>query len=188
MLMDGLAEADSIPGEVDVAIQRVQLDDLGYIAFLLGFDSVRINIRDREIDATSRHANIYTSTLPGVGKVARFEGDIFAVHKQIAIGYPKAIQNNSAMVLGSLVFDGRFVSSSFHCPIDLVVEALQGRIREKDFGRRLQNSLRDSGRPKTGWICSEADMYEETRVSTRVSRGGLVSCLEFLHLSSADVV
>lgn len=181
-LKDAMAEADSTPKDVPVAIQRVQLHDLGYIALLLGFNSVRIRPHDHEIDAIGPHARIYTQALSDVGKVARFEGNIFAVHSQIAIGYPIFLQNNSEMVLGKFVFGGELVSLPAYCRIDVVVEALRERLSQHGFSTRLQHSLEEGEVDKNGWIGMEASIFKKIWPSNQTP----VSCSKFQHLSSTD--
>lgn len=181
-LKDSMAEADSIPKDASVAIQRVQLHDLGHIALLLGFNSVEISPQDRKFDAIGPHARIYTQALSDVGKVARFEGDIFAVHSQIAIGYPIFLQNNSEMVLGKFVFGGELVSLPAYCRIDVVVEALRESLNQHEFSTRLQHSLEEGEGDKKGWVGIEASVFEKIYASNQIP----VSCSKFQHLSSTN--
>ncbi|KAL4886816.1 hypothetical protein BJY04DRAFT_212793 [Aspergillus karnatakaensis] len=77
----GHEDADSIPTSIDVPIQRPRLFDIGCLALLLGFESVKINAETRVLQAVSPYGTITTEEIPTFGKVIRFEGDIQSISK-----------------------------------------------------------------------------------------------------------
>ncbi|KAJ0423137.1 hypothetical protein BJY00DRAFT_310263 [Aspergillus carlsbadensis] len=73
-------DADSIPSSIDVPIQRARLFDIGCLALILGFDSIKIDSANRDFTAVSRYGTITTEEIPTFGKVIRFEGDIYGIY------------------------------------------------------------------------------------------------------------
>ena len=74
------ADADLIPSNFDAPMQRIRLHDLGFLALLLGFTTIDISTHERNFEAKGPYGTITTLTLPEVGKVLRFEGDMLAIH------------------------------------------------------------------------------------------------------------
>jgi len=138
-------DADTIPDSIDVPVQRVRLHELGRIALRLGFSEVHINIKSREIKAAGPHGTIYTTTEAGIGRTARFEGDMFAMHRQIGVGYPKFLQNNSIMALGRICFSCDFTTSSYSVPLDKVCQALRGRMSARNFREQRDDATGSDG-------------------------------------------
>ena len=138
-------DADNIPDSIDVPVQRVRLHELGRIALILGFSEVHINIKSREIKAAGPHATIYTTTEAGIGRTGRFEGDMFAVHRQIGVGYPKFLQNNSIMALGRICFSCDFTTSSYSVPLEKVCQALRGRMSARNFMEQREDATGSDG-------------------------------------------
>lgn len=73
-LMDNTyVDVDSIPGSLDVPPQMVNVDDLGKLAILMGFDSIKMNAQERDFQAVGKAGSITTEDLTGFGKVLRFQ-------------------------------------------------------------------------------------------------------------------
>ncbi|KAI0452251.1 hypothetical protein F5B21DRAFT_348383 [Xylaria acuta] len=66
-------DVDSIPGSLDVPPQMMDLVQLGILVVLMGFDSIRMNVRDRDFQAIRRFGPIMTEELTGFGRVVRFQ-------------------------------------------------------------------------------------------------------------------
>ncbi|KAH9901880.1 hypothetical protein F4778DRAFT_130323 [Xylariomycetidae sp. FL2044] len=86
------ADADCIPAALDVPIQRLDFKYLGTLAFLLGLDTVTINLKDREFQAMGTFGSITTEELNGFGKVLRFQNNTSNVLCDAAY-YPEAWLN-----------------------------------------------------------------------------------------------
>lgn len=68
-----LAGADCIPSTLDVPPQKIRLTDLGIFAFCLGFKTVMISAKNRQITATGEIGTITTELLSGFGAVVRLQ-------------------------------------------------------------------------------------------------------------------
>jgi len=144
-LKQAFVDADTIPDAIDVPVQRVRLHELGRIPLILGFKVVRIDTKTRKINAARPYATIYTTTEADIGKTTRFEGDIFTVHQQISVGYPKFLQNHSIMALGRICFSYDFTTSSYSVPFDRIFQALREKMSVYEFKRQHDGAFISDG-------------------------------------------
>lgn len=102
-----LVNAGCIPSILDVPTQKVRLTDLGILAFCLGFNTVEINTRKREIFAAGTIGTITTESMPGFGAVVRFQilspraQHFVAVHES-----ENTMVHHRNQLLGSFIFPG----------------------------------------------------------------------------------
>lgn len=161
------ADADLIPGSVDVPIQRVRLFELGYLAFTLGFKHVKIKLSERTFEAVGEFGTISTIFQSDLGKVLRFEGDMLAIHSQISKGHPLNLINNYVMVNGKLQLGPGFAANGFFYPLHLLPVAIRNGWTQEIFDRKLRefivSSLSNDSTPRLpkGEVAAEAVLFGE---------------------------
>lgn len=135
------ADADLIPSTFDVPVQRVKLFDLGILSLLLGFKSVRINVRESTFEAVGQFGTITTILSPNVGKFLRFEGDIFAISAQISKGHPTVLLNYASVANGKLALGPDYVMNGYFFPLQLLPIAVTENWDEDRFDDELKQEL-----------------------------------------------
>jgi hypothetical protein len=157
------ADADIIPGTVDVPIQRIRLCDIGYLALLLGFKKVVVNCADRHFEAVGDYGTISTLNIPGLGKVLHFEGDILYIYQQISLGSIETVFESAALVDGRLSFGPGYIADRRFCPLHLILEAADNRWDEQTFARKSREyqdrTVEDDGLAK-GEMAAEGALFD----------------------------
>ncbi|KAF7530456.1 hypothetical protein G7054_g9568 [Neopestalotiopsis clavispora] len=69
----GTTDAECIPVAMDVPAQIVSFEFLGKISFTMGLTVVKINAEQRDFDAFGELGSITTESIPGFGRVVRFQ-------------------------------------------------------------------------------------------------------------------
>jgi hypothetical protein len=112
-------DSDTIPSSLDNPLQRVKLRDLGRIAFILGFQTVVLDVPNRVFAAYSPIASITTEEVNVIGKVLRFEGDILELHAMIGRCHSAWIIRASPLVVGQGSF-GMYLANGLFWPLALL--------------------------------------------------------------------
>ncbi|KAF2679815.1 hypothetical protein K458DRAFT_263315, partial [Lentithecium fluviatile CBS 122367] len=118
-----LADAETVPGSMDTPVQRVKLQDLGFLAFILGFQSVELDIPNRLFQAFSPYGTITTHESNVLGKMLRFEGDILAFHALTSKGTSFSAYRARALISGRVSF-GKYLSIGTHYPLKVIQRAI----------------------------------------------------------------
>jgi hypothetical protein len=159
-------DADLIPSSFDAPVQRVKLFDLGYIALVLGFTTVKIDLPERNFEATSPFATIKTLNLPETGKILRFEGDIFAIQKNVSKGDARILVLTSSLIVAKLSFGPDFLMSGYMIPLQLLKQATTESWEEEKFDTELRASVLSTvsqNEFSAGQIGAEAFLFRDLR-------------------------
>lgn len=140
-------DADTIPSFMDVPFQYVELSSLGVLCVVMGFKNITINTVDRIFHATGPSRTITTQEIQTIGKVLRFDGDVFAIH--VAVRSKYSIQGDdvtwmntmAAMSYGAMFF-GRYVcGQNVHLPIDILARAITLDSKVDEFDRNVRDFI-----------------------------------------------
>ena len=157
-------DADLIPTNVDVPIQRVKLDELVRLALLMGFSSVKINIPDRDFQAVGPFATILTEKVDILGKMLRFDGDSLRIQEACCLGSHVALFNSVLFMIGKLSLR-MFKLNGIYCPLHLLPKAMREGWTEERFDAELAQCLgpvsHDDNMFLNGPIAREASLFEK---------------------------
>jgi hypothetical protein len=174
------ADADIIPGSVDVPMQRVKLYYLGFLALGLGFKKVTINTQERYFEAVGEYGTITTMLKADLGKVLRFEGDLLAIHRAMNQGDMSYISIHLGIINAKFIFSPGYVGNGYSSPLGNLYQAIIDKMSTEDFNilqrRQLENEqVFKQGRPK-GEFTGEAALFSELHGrETRENPDGLVN-------------
>jgi hypothetical protein len=140
-------DADTIPSCMDVPFQYVELSSLGVLCVVMGFKDITINTVDRTFHATGPSRTITTQEIQAIGKVLRFDGDIFAIHDAVRSKY--SIQGGNvawmntmvAMSCGAMYFGRYMCGQNVHLPIDVLAEAISLDSKVDEFDRNVRDFI-----------------------------------------------
>lgn len=142
-----LVGSDTVHSNLDTPLQRVSVRDLGHLAFVLGFQSVKIDISNRTFLAFSPAGSITTEEVPVLGKVLRFEGDIVQLHGTIGRCVPSWIARASRLIVGQASF-GIFRTNGIFWPLGLLGSCISTGNENTEYKALERQTLR---RGRTGW-------------------------------------
>jgi hypothetical protein len=140
-------DADTIPSFMDVPFQYVELSSLGVLCVVMGFKNITINTVDRIFHATGPSRTITTQEIQTVGKVLRFDGDVFAIHDAVRSKYSiqgdnVAWMNTMAAMSCGAMFFGRYVcGQNVHLPIDILAKAITLDSKVDEFDRNVKDFI-----------------------------------------------
>lgn len=158
------ADADLIPSSFDAPVQRIKLCDLGCLALLLGFTTVKIDVRERNFEATGPFATITTMTLPDTGKILRFEGDIFTISKDFRKGLAQFLLHNSGIMNANLAVGPDFTMNGYLFPLHILKLATAERWEKERFSTEMSAAMHSTmGQVdfSAGQIGVEAALFRE---------------------------
>ena len=162
------ADADLIPTSIDAPVQRIKLFDLGILSLLLGFKSVTIDLRNRNFTAIGQFGTITTTPQSDIGKVLRFEGDIFAIHREISKGHPAMLPSCAGCANGKLGFGPKYTFSGYFYPMNLLPQAIAENWDKETFNRIQTQTLISNLRTAklgVGQVAAEAALFGEVYAS-----------------------
>ncbi|KAH0556283.1 hypothetical protein GP486_005792 [Trichoglossum hirsutum] len=125
-LMNQLVDADMIPSNLDVPLQRIGLFDLGVLAFLMGFTSVKIDIPNRDFRAISSFGTITTQELQGWGKIIHFDGDAREFHQLLARCAETWLYRGSSLINGNTSY-GKYQGNSLALSVDILGDSIKNK-------------------------------------------------------------
>ncbi|KAI9803567.1 MAG: hypothetical protein M1825_001910 [Sarcosagium campestre] len=126
------ADADTIPTSLDVPIQRIQLRDLGYLAFVLGFTTVVIDPSNRYFRASSPFGTISTEEVQILGKLLRFDGDALKIHQNTSRCDAFWLFRGSRLIFGQFTV-GRYTLNGIFSPIDRLHYAISSDLSSEEY-------------------------------------------------------
>jgi hypothetical protein len=148
--------ADGVPDALDAPIQRIKLRDLGYLAHLLGFTSVSINIPERQFLALSTRGTISIIDIPTLRKAVRFEGDILDFYTLVSRNSPLWAFRAAALINGRISF-GKYIGNGLYLPLETLAQALIERWSSDQFDHSLREvALKGMGHFSIGPLWREA--------------------------------
>jgi hypothetical protein len=166
-------DADLIPSSIDVPVQRIMLYDLGFLCLLLGFGSINIDQRKRDFTAVGPFGTISTYEKSDLGKVLRFEGDIFSIHEMIFQGRLQLLHHWMPAANGELAVGPKYVFSGYFYPLDLLSRAMAEKWGEATFNENLDKNLNaffqsliGTTKLTRGQVAAEAALFDEISKST----------------------
>ncbi|KAF2261070.1 hypothetical protein CC78DRAFT_608891 [Lojkania enalia] len=167
LVVDSL-DADTIPSGIDVPIQRTRLAVLGRIALILGCTRLDMNAESRHFHASGPSCTISVEEIPTFGKVARFEGDIYALNgPELRRCSREQVTLAMHMTTGHLALGPYLERSLTH--IHLIYRAITGhwsKDKVEDEAKRLISSSSFLPRVLPGHYVQEADAIPRSRRST----------------------
>lgn len=140
-------DADTIPSCMDVPFQYVELSSLGVLCVIMGFKDITINNVDRTFHATGPSRTITTQEIQMIGKVLRFDGDIFAIHDAVRAKYSiqgddVAWMNTMAAMSSGAIFFGRYMCGHMvHLPIDILAKAITLDLKVEEFDTNVRDFI-----------------------------------------------
>ncbi|KAI9773499.1 MAG: hypothetical protein M1839_002081 [Geoglossum umbratile] len=160
-----LTDADMIPSNLDVPLQRIGLFDLGVLAFLMGFTSVKIDIPNRDFRALSPFGTISTQELQGWGKIIHFDGDAREFHKLSVRCSEVWLFRGSMLINGSTSY-GKYSGNSLSLAVDILGESIKTKRSRDDHLKKVQernaDGVLDHGR------IERDNTWEEASLMTRL--------------------
>ncbi|KAF2396080.1 hypothetical protein EJ06DRAFT_242395 [Trichodelitschia bisporula] len=111
-----VVDAETVPASMDTPIQRVKLRQIGVLAFILGFQSVELDIPNRFFRALSPFGTITTQLNNVLGKVLRFEGDLVAFRSLISRCEAEWVFRGRDLIHGQQSF-GKYLTSATYYPL-----------------------------------------------------------------------
>jgi hypothetical protein len=167
--MIDLVDAETVPGSMDTPIQRVKFREIATIAFLLGFESVELDIPNRELRAFSPFGTITTQPDTVLGKVLRFEGDIVAFHSLICRCNTVWVYRARDSIYGQVCF-GKYQVASAYCPLRTIKRAISENIPTGMYDDEERKDIIAAGRGySTGPIFLEATIMKRYLMKTLIS-------------------
>ncbi|KAG7406357.1 hypothetical protein Forpe1208_v013582 [Fusarium oxysporum f. sp. rapae] len=136
-------DAESIPPNHDTPIQRVKVRHLGFLAFIMGFHTVRLDIPGRDFQAYSRFGTI-TPDSDSMGRVLRFDGDILAIHELISRCSAVWVFRAADLVLGMLSFGKYRVLDAFQ-PLASLAQAICENTPSSLYQQQEREAIKASG-------------------------------------------
>lgn len=140
-----MVDADTVSSALDAPIQRVKLRSLGYLAHILGFTKVTIDVAERRFTALCPRGTISTIEVSNIGKVLRFEGDILAIHALVSRTSVVEIYRAAFLVNGKPSF-GRYVANGLYLPLETLVQAIKEKWSAIKWDREMRQVIANNGR------------------------------------------
>lgn len=164
-----LIDADTIPSCMDVPFQYVELSSLGMLCIIMGFKNITINNEDRTFHATGPSRTITTENIQTIGKVLRFDGDVFEIHDAVRSKY--GIQGDdvgwmntmAAMSCGAMFFGKYMCGQNIHLPVDILAEAISLDLKVDEFESNIWNFIHsdESDDGVAGNLLKEAHNFQD---------------------------
>lgn len=109
----------------------ISLFDAGVIAFILEMKSVRVDVTQGDLVATGELGSIKMEQIDSVGKVLRFDGDLYTLSYRLNSEIKKEAHYRSYfLILGKLDF-GPFVAHNLFLPLEEISEVIQKQATSK---------------------------------------------------------
>jgi hypothetical protein len=133
-------DADCIPSNIDIPIQRVSLYHLGIIALVMGSTCVTIDTSERLFRATGPYAAIITEEVPGFGKLIRFDGDYTEIRGAITMCSPSWVIQAGALINGKILI-GPYLANGVVVPLHVLTAALTSDWDDDQFDREIAGAI-----------------------------------------------
>jgi hypothetical protein len=159
-LVYGMADASTVPSQLDAPMQRITISQMGKIAFLLNFNQVEINHREHTLDAYGPHGRITTIQVPSFGGVLHFEGDTHAIRKAIRKCPVSWTIIAKDLITARLNFPN-VNTNGFYCPLNALAQSIVDAPHEGDwFNRQMAQTARARANSIAGKIYLEAKNFK----------------------------
>lgn len=166
-----MVDADTVSSALDAPIQRVKLRSLGYLAHILGFTKVTIDVTERRFTALCPWGTISTIEVSNIGKVLRFEGDILAIHALVSRTSIVETYRAAFMVNGKPSF-GKYVANGLYLPLETLVQAMKEDWTASRWDREMRKIIVQNDRKFfVGPVAREARIMNIITRKSLQSRG-----------------
>ncbi|KAK6537330.1 hypothetical protein TWF694_011520 [Orbilia ellipsospora] len=102
MGLDGYEDADTIPMAVDVPIQRMQLQHLCLLCYMVNIKNIDIDIAHGSIEAQNAFVRVTTQQIPGLGRAVSIDGSFSQLEERLSAISSKQMEVICAIAQGYL--------------------------------------------------------------------------------------
>jgi hypothetical protein len=134
-LVYGMADANTVPGQLGAPMQRVTVSQMGKVAFLLSFTKVHIDHDEHKLSAYGPHGRITTIQVSALGNVLHFEGDTHAIRKTIRTCPVSWTLVARDMMTARLQFPN-VTTNGFYCPLNALAQSIVDAPHESEWFTR----------------------------------------------------
>jgi hypothetical protein len=169
-LVYGLADANTVPSQLDAPMQRVTVSQMGKVAFLLSFTKVTIDHEHHTLSAYGPHGRITTIQVSSLGNVLHFEGDTHAIRKTIRTCPVSWTLVARDMMTARLQFPN-VTTNGFYCPLNALAQSIVDAPHESEwFTRQMVETAQARVNSIAGNIHLESKSFKALNADDSVPR------------------